>query len=548
MLVELAVRNLGVIESARIPFEPGLIALTGETGAGKTMLIEALSLLAGQKADPSRVRVGAEEAVVEGLFADGESEWVLRRVVPVKGRSKAYLNGELATAATLAEVATDLLEMHGQHAQQKLFSSRAHRDALDEFGGIDTSRLDAIRSDLRAIEADLSALGGDERARAREIGLLEFQLDEIDSAEVRVGEDSQLGAEEDLLAGAQSHLEAAAVALAGLRDDGAAIDAVSSAIAALRGRSPYLEIVERLANLDAELSDVADSLRSISEAIEPDPERLDAVQQRRNRLLELRRKYGETDQAVLDFAEDTRSRLNELTSHDERVRELTARRVGLEAEYLTEARKVGDARRGVAGELARRIEEQLRFLAMPAASMVIDVRDSSSGDGGAGDEGDVDSPTGDGADVEFLISTNPGVAPGPLGRVASGGELSRVMLALRLVLSESPPTTVFDEIDAGIGGEAAVEVGKLLAQLSVGRQVLVVTHLPQVAAFADVQVRIEKSLVDGVAETRAAPLDHTQRLVELSRMISGQPDSESARLHAEELLEIAAAKRRKLAS
>lgn len=531
MLVELAVKNLGVIGSARIPFGEGLVALTGETGAGKTMLIEALNLLSGQKADPARVRSGADEATVEALFVVGEQEWVLRRIVPVNGRSKAYLNGELATAATLGEVTNDLLEMHGQHAQQLLFSQRTHRAALDEFAGIDTTELRELRTQLRALQSEIAEHGGDERSRAREMSLLEFQLAEIDSAAPRVGEDDELAVEEDRLGSAVAHLEAAEAAGQQLGADGAALDRVAAALAVLKDRLPYAGVVERLVDLAAELGDCADEIRRIGESIEPDPERLAQIQQRRALLADLRRKYGESEQLILDFAEETRARLDELSRHDERLGELQDRLEEVTARYHDEALSVGERRREAAPGLAAAIESRLHDLAMPAARLEVRVEDSSE-------------LPGDGALVEFLISTNPGVRPGPLAKVASGGELSRVMLALRLVLTHSPPTTVFDEIDAGIGGETALQVGRLLAQLSRGRQVIVVTHLPQIAAYADQQVLITKSVADGTAETTALSLERPDRVVELSRMISGSPDSGSAQLHAEELLDRAAAERR----
>ena len=535
MLVELAVKNLGVIESARIPFGDGLVALTGETGAGKTMLVEALNLLSGQKADPSRVRVGSDEAVVEALFVDGDDEFVLRRVVPVSGRSKAYLNGELATAATLAEVAGDLLEMHGQHAQQQLFSARAHRDALDEFAGIDTTDLARLKAELRLLRSEIDASGGDERSRARELSLLEFQVEEIDAAQLRIGEDADLASEEETLGDALGHVEAAENAGAQLGSDGAAMDQLSGAMDALKDRSPYAGVLERLVGLRAELSDCTDEIRRIGESIEPDPQRLAILQERRALIAELRRKYGETEEMILDFADETRRRVGELRSHDARLAELQQKLDAADTAYRREAERVGALRRRSASKLAASIESRLQDLAMSSAHVEIRVADSSES-------------LADGADVEFLISTNPGVSPGPLAKVASGGELSRVMLALRLVLTHSPPTTVFDEIDAGIGGETAVEVGRLLAQLSRGQQVLVVTHLPQVAAYADHQVLISKSIESGAAETTAVPLDRPDRVVEISRMISGSPDSDSARIHAEELLDRAVAERRPRAS
>jgi len=530
MLVELAVRNLGVIAQSRIPIGPGLIALTGETGAGKTMVVEALNLLLGGRADPARVRLGAEEAVVEGLFAVGDTEWVLRRTVPAEGRSRAYVNGELSTAAGLAELGATLLELHGQHAQQTLLQPRTQRDALDRFAGIDRSPLVDARRHVAQCRRALEEMGGDERARAREIDLLRFQLDEIDRVEPVAGEEDALVGEEDLLSGALAHREAADGATALLSEDGAASDLVARAIAAIEGRSPFASIEPRLRDLAAELADCASELRALGEAIEPDEERLDAVRSRRQLLIELRRKYGDSLDEVIEYAREARVRLEELTSHDATRAGLQAELTAAQADLATICRRIGAERRAAAAGLADAVVAHLADLALPGASMEVHVADS-------------DELPEAGEAVEFRIAVNAGGPMGSLHKVASGGELSRVMLALRLVLSDGPPTMVFDEVDAGIGGEAAIAVGRSLSQLGHDRQVLVVTHLPQVAAFADAQVLVAKRQGAAGATTTAAVLDDAGRVVELSRMLSGSPESATARDHAEELLAAAADQR-----
>lgn len=532
MLVELAVRNLGVIPEARIPVGSGLVALTGETGAGKTMVVEALHLLLGGRPDPGRVRVGAAEAVVEGLFAVGDTEWVLRRTVPANGRSRAHVNGELATAATLAEIGASLLELHGQHAQQALLAPRSQRAALDRFAGIDRAPLMAARRRVAECEAALADLGGDDRTRARELDLCRFQLDEIDAIAPVVGEDEALAAEEDLLAAAVDHQRAARAAASMLGDDGAAGDLVARATAELTDAAPFAAVRERLVDLAADLADCAGELRRAAELIEPDDERLAAVRERRHALVQLRRKYGDTIEAVLAHREEVAQRAEELASHDEvrveRLEELDRAR----GELASVGAGIGRARRSAAPALAAAVASHLGDLALPGSMMEVDVADTAELPGA-------------GEHVEFRLSTNPGVAPAGLARVASGGELSRVMLALRLVLSEGPPTMVFDEVDAGIGGAAAVAVGRALAELGADRQVLVVTHLAQVAAFADQQVLVRKSAGTAGAETTATVLDEEGRVVELSRMLSGTPDSDAARRHARELLDgVAGAGRR----
>lgn len=523
MLVELAVTNLGVIESARIPFSSGMVALTGETGAGKTMLIEAINLLMGGKPDSGRVRESASEAVVEGLFAVGDEEFVLRRIVPAAGRSRAYINGQLATAAGLAELGATLIEAHGQHAQQALLHPRAQRNALDVFANVDTSALDHARRDARECSRHLDEMGGDERSRAREIDLLSFQLEEIDTVGLVMGEEATLEAEEDLLADALSHREAADTSVSLLSDDGAATDLIARAVASLEQRRPFVSTTVRLRDIAAELSDCVHEIRSIGESIEPDEGRLEAVRTRRQRLIELRRKYGDTTEEVFAYATEARERLEQLTSHDATRVRLAAELATAQAEVAHHAAQVGKQRRKGAVSLGKAIEAKLRTLAMPNARLEVAVTDT-------------DDLPGAGKSVEFRIAANPGTAIGPLNKVASGGELSRVMLALRLVLSQAPPTLVFDEVDAGIGGETALAVGQALAELGAEAQVLVVTHLPQVAAFADVQILVSKDAESDSVTTTAAALDEGSRVIELSRMLSGSPDSATAREHASELL------------
>lgn len=532
MLVELAVQNLGVIPEARIPFGPGLTALTGETGAGKTMVVEALHLLLGGRPDPGRVRVGEAEASVEGLFAVGDTEWVLRRRVPAEGRSRAYVNGELATAATLAELAPTLLELHGQHAQQALLQPRAQRGALDRFAGVDRDEFVAARRQVSELMRAVEELGGDERARARELDLCRFQVDEIDAVAPVPGEEELLEAEEELLGSALRHQRVGHQAVALLSDEGAAQDQVARAADLLGPGAPFETLARRLVDVGAELADCSAELRGLVDSIEPDDERLEQVQQRRHQLVQLRRKYGDTLEEVLAHREEVARRAEELGSHDEVLARRSEELARARAELDAVGRRLGDARRDAAPRLAQEVTAHLGRLALPGALVEVHVAD------------DEEHP-GAGEVVELRLAANPGAAPAGLARVASGGELSRVMLALRLVLSEGPPTMVFDEVDAGIGGEAATSVGRALAELAGSRQVIVVTHLPQVAAFADAQVLVHKEHGATSAETTTTVLDDRRRVVELSRMLSGSPDSDVARRHAEELLAAAPRGRRR---
>lgn len=519
MLTELVVRDLGVIDELSLVLGAGMTAVTGETGAGKTLVVGAIDLLTGGRADASLVRPGADEAEIEGRFVHDHGETVVRRVIPREGRSRVYIDGRLATVSGLTEQGADLVDLHGQHAHQSLLKGPVQRGALDRFAGIDTAPLAALIDDLRATGAALEALGGDERARAREFDLLRHQLDEIERAGIDdTAEDERLDAEEDVLADATAHREAAGTAAAAVGGDGDAAAAIAEALSAIAGRAPFTDLEERLRAVAADLGDAAAELRSRIEAIDDDPERLAAIRERRALLHELRRKYGADLAQVMSYRDEVAARLAELKSHDERAAMLEEQRRELTARLEAEQARVRAARLDAAPRLATAVESHLAGLAMAGARMEIAV----------------EGPAGD--DVTFRLAANAGHEPLPLAKVASGGELARAMLALRLVLSAGPPTLVFDEVDAGIGGEAANTVGSSLAALADQHQVLVVTHLAQVAAVADHHVAISKTDFGGVTVSAAQLLDRESRVVELSRMLSGSPGSAAARDHALELL------------
>lgn len=529
--MELRVRNLGVIDDLRLLFGVGMTALTGETGAGKTMLVEAIELLVGGRADADLVRPGAEEAVVEGRFEMDGEEVVLTRVIPQQGRSRAYVDGRMATAAALEEHGSRLVDLHGQHAHQSLLRPGVQREALDRFGDIDLQAFEAARRKVRDLERRVAGLGGDAGARAREVDLLRFQVDELARAAIDgADEDVRLDDEENALADAVGHRLAAAEAAVALADDGGALDALAAAEHALDGRGPFSGAVARLRSLTAELADVAAETRTAAEQIEENPERLEQLRTRRQLLVDLRRKYGTAAAGerqgsladVLTYADEAGERLATLLSHDEIAAELERELASAEAAARQAAAAVGRARRAAAPRLAKAVQTHLRELAMPRAEVTISVGDDDPGD-----------------QVEFLLAANPGSPALPLTKAASGGELARAMLALRLVLSAAPPILIFDEVDAGIGGQAALMVGRALAALGGEHQVLVVTHLPQVAAFADAQVAVSKVLRAGTTVARAQMLGAEERVVELSRMLSGTPESARAREHASELLDVA---------
>ena len=518
-MVELAVANLGVVDDLRLTFAEHMTALTGETGAGKTMIVEAIGLLMGGKADSTRVRSGSDEAVVEGLFVIDDIEVVLRRVVPASGRSRGYVDGRLATVTELAAAAAPLVELHGQHAQQSIVKQRSQREALDAAGRIDaTSHSEAV-SVVRALRATLDGLGGDERARAREMDLLRYQLAELESAAVLdPDEDERLVSLEEILSDAVAHREAGSAGVGLLVDEDGACDLIARAVAGLDHRAPFAEVTTRLRSVSLELADLSSELRSLSDTIEEDPDALATIRVRRQLLVELRRKYGEQLADVIEFQRSARERLAELESRENRLVELDAEIGAAEAAERMAAAELGANRRTAAPVLAEAVRARLSEVGMAKATVRIEV--------GA-------DP---GSDVEFLLAANPGAEPQPISKVASGGELSRVMLALHLELSAGADTLVFDEVDAGIGGSTATSIGRALADLAAQSQVIVVTHLPQVAAFADHQVAVTKSDDGRMSSTSAIVLGEPERVIELSRMLSGTPDSELANAHADELL------------
>ena len=575
MIEEIRISSLGVIDSSTLELGPGLTVITGETGAGKTMIVTALGLLLGGRADSGAVRTGAQRARVEGVvvteqlpeFAAAVDEAggaveddrvVLARTVAAEGRSRAYVGGASVPVTTLAGLAEPLVAVHGQSDQHRLLQARAQRDALDRFGGEPLAELArsyrAVYDELTAVETELAEVTASARERAREADLLRFGCEEIEAVGPQPGEDEALVAEESRLGYADTLRTAAEQAREALSSDtvGApdALSVTASARAALDGvreHDPEAgELADRLAEVTYLLSDVAADVASYAARIDTDPARLATVSERRAALT---RKYGDTVDEVLAWAEQASRRLLELDGTDDRIEELRTRRGELRAELATAARALSQARSEAAGRLATEVTGELGRLAMPHARVSIEVRQTEvapeAPDGGREPlevEGRHLRFGRSGIDeVEFLLAANTGSEPRPLHKGASGGELSRVMLALEVSLAgTSPvPTFVFDEVDAGVGGAAAVEIGRRLAQLARSAQVLVVTHLPQVAAYADHHVVVAKSSDGSITTSGLTRLDEAGRERELSRMLAGLADSDTALAHARELLDVA---------
>ncbi|WP_148574830.1 DNA repair protein RecN [Nocardioides caldifontis] len=573
MLEELRITGLGVIDESVLELGPGFTAITGETGAGKTMVVTALGLLMGGRADSGAVRTGARSARVEGVVhVDGlravhevldqvgaeveEGRLVLARQVSAEGRSRGFAGGAGVPAATLGRLAETLVAVHGQSDQHRLLRAGAQRDALDRFAGAATAelreRFGREHAELRATEAELADVRATVRERAQEADLLRFGLDEIEKVAPAPGEDAELAAEESRLGFADTLRTAAEQARAVLSSDDGGPDALGAVGAArrlldgVREHDPQAaELADRLAEVSYVLSDLAADVASYASGVETDPVRLAAVSERRAALTALTRKYGDSLDEVLAWAERSSRRLLELDDTDGRIAGLTERREELLAALAATGAALTRERTEAAARLGAAITEEVHALAMPHAQVSVVVSQQEDPDG-IEVEGRRLRATSTGFDeVELLLAANVGAEPRPLHKGASGGELSRVMLGLEVALagSDPVPTFVFDEVDAGVGGKAAVEVGRRLAALARSSQVLVVTHLPQVAAFADRHVVVAKSQDGTVTTSGLTLLDDEARVRELSRMLAGLEGSETARAHAEELLEAARAGR-----
>jgi DNA repair protein RecN (Recombination protein N) len=547
-LAELAVHDLALIEKLRIRFEPGLNVLTGETGAGKSLLIDALGLAVGARADTSLVRHGSESARVEALFDRSPEPLICVREVSAAGRSTARIDDESVTAARLAGVAGRLVEIHGQHDQQRLLDERWQRELLDAFGGLEAERAATTGSveAWRANQAALAELALDPRELARRLELQEHQLAEIDGAKVRVGEAAEIRARlssaqhaESIARGSGEIHDLLAGEGTGARETAAEAARRARDLAKLDER--YEPIAERLSGLAAELEDAAAEAATLADTVEHDPAALARMEERLSVIYSLERKYGEDEAAVIAYgqraaAESDRLRTLEV-SRDARQAEAAR----LLAAVATDATALSRGRQTAAQLLAKAVDDALGGLGFGETSFQVAVtrRQPGPAEPAVEVEGERVAFDASGVDaVVFLIAPNPGEPARPLARIASGGELSRVALAIKQILAEADhtPTLVFDEIDSGIGGRSAEPVGRSLWELARSHQVLCVTHLGQIAAYADAQFRIEKHQRDGRTVTEVHRLGEGERVGELAQMLAGAEGGAGARAGAEELL------------
>jgi DNA repair protein RecN (Recombination protein N) len=554
VLLELRVENYAVIDSLAVEFAPGLNLLTGETGAGKSILIDALSLLLGNKASTDMIRHGAEKAVVSGVFEVDEKRLrrvleengiepegthvIVKRELAAGGKGRVFVNNQPATVALLRALAPALASIHAQNETILAFDEGARLALLDTFAGHDLSDLAEKYVAWAEVRERLAQLDRDEQDRLRMADLWSFQKKEIEAAKLHPGEDQKLETEKRVLANAEKLFGAATAAYQILyEDDASALTQISAARKQLeelaRFDEKFLEALASLESAKVAIEDVSATARDYADGIDASPERLAEVEDRLALLDRLKRKYGKTVDEVISYGEDVARKLNELENSEDLVRDLKKQLTAAAATYLAVAQTVSKRRYSVARELQKLVEAEINQLAMKAQFRIeVSGSDEPANWTASGFDG-----------VAYMISPNPGEPLKPVEQIASGGELSRVMLALKATIEAGKKskggtqrTLVFDEIDTGIGGRAAEAVGKKLKSLARANQVLCITHLPQIASFADHHYLIEKREAAGRTKTLVRALTTVEQTEEIARMLSGEKLTETSRQHAEQLL------------
>jgi DNA repair protein RecN (Recombination protein N) len=536
MLRFLRIRHLAVIEAVEVEFEPGFNVLTGETGAGKSILVEAVALLLGGRSSAELVRTGEAHASIEAIFdtTDGR-ELIVRREITSQGRSRSFINGALATAAALRELSQQLVELHGQHEHQALLEPLTHLPTLDAFAKLEplAARVASAWLSVRTAREQLDRSRMDAREKAARLDLIAYQLGEIERAAPQQGEDDELAARRQILASAERVQRLCAESYAALYDSDQAVLATLAGVwkqvgdlAAIdRQFAPHLAARD---SIKSQLEDLAHFLRSYGDAVDASPEHLQQVEDRLALLERLKRKYGPTLDDVINAGQAMRSERDLLTGEN-RAADLDAQLEAATAAFLGHARDLSNRRRAAAAQFGSRIEELLAELAM--ARTRFEIRFGTELTAAQWSERGIDQ-------AEFFVSPNPGEELRPLARIVSGGELSRVMLALKTLAAgdAAGKTLIFDEVDAGIGGRVADVVGSRLRELGERFQVLCITHLPQIAARASTQFRIEKTVRANRTATSVERLDDAGRIEEIARMIGGTAVSDGVRGSASELL------------
>ena len=564
MLKELRIRNLAVIESVTVPFAPGLNVLTGETGAGKSIIVDALTLLLGERAQPGdAIRAGADTATIEGMFivprksvvpallqehgiALEDDQLIIRRELVRGGRGRVFLNDSNATLALVEKLGDLLVEIHGQHEHQSLLRPSRNLELLDGFGGLGILR-DKLRQryeEWQGLTTELESLRRATRDKAARVDLYREQIAEIDAARLSRDEEEELRGERRRLQNAERLAEGATRACQSLYDDPtAALPRVAQAVAALRdltkvdaGLGPTLQALDTVA---VQLDEAVRVLRAYRDGITFDAPRLDEIERRLDEIGRLKRKYGESVQAILAAREEMAAALEALMHGEERSAQLQDRLEKLRAELATRAADLSTRREQAAARLEGLATAEFAELDLDKAVVRLRLQHEPAGDGdiAVGPEDWRLGPRGV-DQAEFLFASNSGEEPKPLVRITSGGELSRTMLALKVVLavSDSVPVLVFDEVDAGIGGRTADAVGRKLRQVARARQVLCITHLAQIASYADHHIRVDKRVEDGRSTTSVASLGKAERVREVARMLGGESVTDTSLRHALELI------------
>ena len=552
MLSRLYIENIAVIEKTEIDFTKGFNVLTGETGAGKSIVIDAISAVLGRRTSRELVRTGADSAFVSATFTDVgettkealkklaipiEDELILEREFTLSGKNICKINSRPASISVLREISRFLINIHGQHESYELMSPDLHMGYIDNYGGHSEilREYTEVYAEYKDVCRVLNQKNSDERDRLRRADLLTFQIDELERAEIRAGEFSQLSEERNILANAQKLRELLSTASYYLKGDSGefpgAVSLLSNACDEVSSAALVMDSVktlsERLGSCYYDLEDISSELNSLAESIDDNPYRLEEIEMRLDLLSRLMKKYGDSEEELLAYLENIKSELSAIESFEEDREKLLLMQSELYEKSMKIAVKLSEARRETSEKFSREVMKRMRLLDMPSAVVSVSQITGDLTDSG------IDT-------LEFMVSTNAGEPVKPVSKVASGGELSRMMLSIKTVLSEKEPTDtlIFDEVDSGISGSAALRVGEALRDVSNSCQVLCVTHLPQIAAMAKSHYLIKKSEDNGRTYTKVIPLDTEGRVEELSRIIGGESVTETARSYAKELLKL----------
>lgn len=532
MLTSLKIENVAIIESAAIEFGCGLNVLTGETGAGKSIVIDSINAILGERTSRDIIRTGAQSAKVYAVFEDvnervrnfldengidcEDGVLIINRTLSREGKNVSRINGAPVTVSMLREIGGELIDIHGQHDNQSLLSPEKHCGFVDSFAG-NADLITDYREKygrLCEIRSKLKKLTTDESSKSQRIDFLTYQIDELEKAEITIGERDELKARKSLINNSQKVIESLNIAYEALKADGAGIDMITDAESEIANASAYMETLgeasEKITDIRYELEDIAETVRDAMTEVDFDPSELEDIDERLDLLYRLSKKYGDTEEEMLEYLEKARAELDNIAFSEERVKELQKQEKEALAETETAACKLTESRKTAGEKLSNAICSELEFLDMPNVRFVVKCSDIGLTENGK-DE------------IEFLISANAGEEPKPLAKIASGGELSRIMLAIKNVLAETDgvDTMIFDEIDTGVSGRAAQKIAMKLRSASKGRQVICVTHLAQIAAQGDVHLYISKSVSDGKTYTNIKSLIEEERVAEIARIMGG---------------------------